>query len=122
MMSLCKDDVQCVNRLLAVCQCVKYIFECAKYVEEHYEYYGLYYGFKSFPIRNDYIFTIACHLMGGYGCKSYAFKNYPLVNCEKSIAYESWDGNKLIYKYENLKIFGNRLQNIDLHLMNKEQL
>ena len=98
------------------------IFECAKHIEKHYLYYATYYGFKEYPIRNDYIFSIACHLMGGYGQKSYALKNYPLVNCEQTIAYESWDGKKLIYKYAKDKVYGNRLQNMDLHLMNKDQL
>ena len=98
------------------------IFECAKLVEKHYEYYSLYYKFKPYPIRNDYIFSIACHLMGGYGCTSYEIKNYPIVNCDLEIYYEKLLDNKLVYKYENVKIYANRLQNIDLHLLNKDQL
>ena len=98
------------------------IFECAKNVEKHYEYYSLLYGFRAMPIRNDFIFSIACHIMGGYGHKSYALKNYPLVNCDNTIAYDSFESDKLIYKYERGKIYGNRFKNIDLHLMNKDQL
>ena len=97
------------------------IFACASYAEKHYDYYSAFYGFKRHPIRNDYIFTIACHLMGGYGSKSYALQNYPLVNCY-DMAYLSWNNNKLVYKYDSGKVYGNRLQNIDLHLMKKDQL
>lgn len=100
----------------------KQIFEFAKIVEKHYNYYAKFYGFHHASIRNDYIFSIACHVMGGYGVKSYALKNYPLVNCDSSLVYESWNNDKLIYKYMRDKMYGNRLQNVDLHLMNKGQL
>jgi len=100
----------------------KQIFEFAKNVEKHYEYYSRLYGFHYGSIRNDYIFSIACHVMGGYGSVSYALKNYPIVNCDSQTFYESLDNNKLIYKYVRDKVYGNRLQNIDLHLMNKDQL
>jgi hypothetical protein len=98
------------------------IFEMAKIIENHYHYYSNLYGFHHAIMRNDYIFSIACHIMGGYGRKSYAIKNYPLVNCSSEISYHSWDNNKLVYKYDSGKVFGNFLKNIDLHLMNKGQL
>lgn len=100
----------------------KSIFEFAKIVEKHYHYYSKLYGFHHASIRNDYIFSISCHIMGGYGTTSYALKNYPLVNCNIEIAYEKFDNDKLIYKYHNEKVYGNKLQNLDLHLMNKDQL
>jgi len=98
------------------------IFEMAKIVEKHYDYYSKLYGFHHASIRNDYIFSIACHIMGGYGRKSYALKNYPIVNCNSEISYQSWNNNKLVYKYNSGKVFGNYLNNMDLHLMNKDQL
>ena len=98
------------------------IFSMAKLIEENYLYYSLLYKFHPHPIRNDFIFSIACHLIGGYGRKSFALKNYPIVNCEQDIYYEKFEDNKLIYKYEHLKIYGNRIKNMDLHLMNKDQL
>lgn len=100
----------------------KCLFELAKNVEKHYQYYSQLYGFNYGSIRNDYIFSIACHLMGGYGINSYALKNYPLINCDSEIVYEKFTDNKLIYKYIKDKVYGNRLQNIDLHLMNKGQI
>jgi len=98
------------------------IFECAKIVEEHYQYYSQLYGFHYASVRNDYIFSIACHLMGGYGNKSYALKNYPIINCGIETSYVEFKNNKLIYKYNNGKICGNYFENVDLHLMNKDQL
>lgn len=98
------------------------IFEMAKHVQKHYVYYSELYGFKRIPVRNDYIFTIACHLMGGYGLKDYDFKNYPLVNCDNFVKYMSFDNDKLIYQYESTKLCASKLEKLDLHLMNKDQL
>lgn len=100
----------------------KQIFEFAKTIEKHYDYYSKLYGFHYASIRSDYIFSIACHVMGGYGATSYALKNYPLINCDGSIIYEKLNDNKLLYKYMRDKMYGNRLHNMDLHLMNKDQL
>jgi hypothetical protein len=104
------------------CDETKLIFDIANLVKENYDYYASLYEFYPRPVRNDYIFSIACHLAGGYGMKSYALQNYPIINCNSSIKYISWDGNKLIYQYNGDNPYKNRLQSVDLHLMNKDQL
>jgi hypothetical protein len=97
------------------------IFAMAKHVQQHYRYYSELYRFSPRPLRNDYIFSIACHLMGGYGLKDYGFKNYPLINCNNQIDYESYENNKLVYRYVKDKVYANRFVKTDLHLMNKDQ-
>jgi len=97
------------------------IFEMAKSIQKHYAYYAALYGFHTKPIRNDYIFSFACHLAGGYGLRDYGLKNYPLINCDGRSEYISWKDNKLVYYYEGRQ-WANRLSNVDLHLMNKDQL
>ena len=104
------------------CEETKNIFEMAKHVQKHYLYYSQLYGFNRNPVRNDYIFTIACHLIGGYGLKDYGFKKYPLINCDNFTKYISFEDDKLIYQYESTKLCANKLQNLDLNLMNKGQL
>jgi hypothetical protein len=96
------------------------IFNAAKMVESNYKFYANLYGFIAIPIRNDFIFSIACHLIGGYGIKNYGLVNYPLINCDSKIKYVSWKDEKLIYKYEG-EAWINRIKNADLHLMNKVQ-
>jgi hypothetical protein len=98
------------------------IFEMAKHVQKHYRYYSELYRFAPRPLRNDYIFSIACHLIGGYGMKDYGFKSYPLINCNDQIDYESFENNKLIYRYIKDGVYSNRFINTDLHLMNKDQI
>jgi len=97
------------------------IFEMAKLVQNNYGYYSNLYGFLPSPIRNDYLFSIACHLIGGYGLKSYTI-NLPLVNCNKQVEYKVWDMDQLTYQYVDDKIYLNKIKDIDLHLMNKDQL
>jgi hypothetical protein len=97
------------------------IFEMAKLVQNNYGYYSNLYGFLPSPIRNDYLFSIACHLIGGYGLKSYTM-DLPLINCNKQIEYKAWESNQLTYQYVDDKIYLNQIKNVDLHLMNKDQL
>lgn len=97
------------------------IFQAAKMVENNYDFYANLYGFSTRPIRNDFIFSIACHLIGGYGIKDYGIKNYPLINCDSKVSYLSWENEKLIYNY-NGESHINRIKNADLHLMNKDFL
>jgi hypothetical protein len=97
------------------------IFEMAKHVQEHYLYYSEIYGYRRVPIRNDFIFSVAIHLMGGYGMKDYGFKNYPLVNCDSLMDYERFKDDKLVYRYITDKIYANSISGVDLHLMNKDQ-
>ena len=103
------------------CEEAQSIFEMAKHVQEHYEYYSTIYEFRRVPIRNDFIFSVAIHLMGGYGMRDYGFKNYPLVNCDAQIDYEKFEDDKLVYRYVTDKVYANSIANVDLHLMNKGQ-
>ena len=103
------------------CEEAQSIFEMAKHVQEHYEYYSTIYEFRRVPIRNDFIFSVAIHLMGGYGMRDYGFNNYPLVNCDAQIDYEKFEDDKLVYRYVTDKVYANSIANVDLHLMNKGQ-
>jgi len=96
------------------------IFATAQMVQQNYDYYAALYGFYPTPVRNDYIFSIACHLAGGYGKTDYSFRNYPLINMDHRVSYGQFTDNKLIYQYQfNDKTYANRFVNTDLHLMNK---
>jgi len=98
------------------------IFELAKHIQKHWEYYSAYYRFRASPMRNDYIFSIACHLAGGYGQKDYGFVNYPLVNCDSNVKYTRFLDDQLVYEYAGKSLSRNKLTNMDLHLMNKDML
>lgn len=56
------------------------IFAMAKHVIKHYKTYAKIYDFEPRYIRNDYAFSIACHLLGGYGMYDFGLRNYAMTN------------------------------------------
>jgi len=96
------------------------IFQCAKMIQTHYDYYAALYKFYPTPVRNDYIFSLACHIAAGYGMADYGFANYPLINMDNRVKYSTFDNNSLTYEYTiGDKLYRNKFKNTDLHLMNK---
>ena len=98
------------------------IFLLAEHVLKHYLYYSKLYGFNSFPFRNDYAFTIACHILGGYGQKNFSMKNYSLVNCDFNTVIESIDSDSILAsQIENDYKFVQRIKS-DVHIQDKISL
>jgi hypothetical protein len=100
------------------------IFAMAQHVLDHYLYYSKLYAFNSTPIRNDYAFTIACHLMGGYGQVDYSLRGYRMFNCDLNteILQISHDNVLVGYHKEDGKQYVQRLKNVDVHLQHKKSL
>jgi hypothetical protein len=100
------------------------IFAMADHVICHYDYYSRLYGFSNRPIRNDFAFTIACHLLGGYGMSDYSFRGYVMNNCDFSTKIaEIQEDNVLVrYNKEPEKPALQRLRNMDVHLQDKSSL
>jgi hypothetical protein len=104
------------------CELANNIFEMAQYVLEHYNFYSKLYNFVNFPLRNDYAFTIACHLLGGYGQRTFDLANYSLSNCDfQTDVMEINAGNILIKYNDSGKICLQRIKS-DLHIQNKLSL
>lgn len=106
---------------------VEKIFTMAQHVIDHYEYYSKLYNFNVWPIRNDYAFSVACHVIGGYGITDYSLKNYNMFNCDfNTELLELNSDNFLIgYKKQNkveTKTFVQRLKNTDVHFQDKKSL
>ena len=99
------------------------IFAMADHVLDHYAYYSKLYGFNGFPKRNDYAFTIACHVLGGYGKTDFSLKNHRMFNCDFNTNIEEINDDDIVISYN--KIEGKKhLQRIkaDLHVQNKLSL
>lgn len=103
------------------------IFKMANHVIANYNCYAKIYNFAATPIRNDYAFSIACHLMGGYGAVDFGLRNYVLTNIDfKSQICRDGTG-RAVLKYNKLsnnqiKTFVQKLSKNDLHFLNKQQL
>jgi hypothetical protein len=104
----------------------EHIFNLADYVLKNYDYYHKLYNFNDVPLRNDYAFTIACHLLGGYGNKLFDIANYKLVNCDFSAKIEEINYSDVLISYKKqiqnqIRIYVQRIKS-DIHLMDKISL
>jgi len=100
------------------------IFQMAKHIIKHYNTYSKIYDFPASPIRNDFAFSIAIHLMGGYGMKKMNLKNYALttVNFTDTI-HKIKDNGKFVIAYQkNSKTYLQQLGLNDIHFLNKLDL
>jgi len=103
------------------CDIAANIFVMAEHVLEHYLYYAKLYQFNSFPFRNDYAFTIACHLMGGYGQTDFSLRHHAMFNCDFNTEIEELNDNDVLISYNKTesKKYVQRLNNVDIHIQNK---
>jgi len=95
-------------------------FEIAKEVSEKYRYYSLVYGFRSGQYRNDYIFSIADHVMGGYCSDGYS-RSLPFntMIMTKEIHTVRTVNQHLVHICHDDK---QSLCSENIHVMNKESL
>lgn len=103
------------------------IFVMAQHVIDNYLYYSKLYNFYSTPIRNDYAFTIACHLVGGYGATDYGMKGYKLFNCDFYTSLEELNDDNFLISYKKTnkditKTYVQRLKKTDVHFQDKQSL
>jgi hypothetical protein len=100
------------------------IFAMADHVLQHYEYYAKVYCCPPRPLRNDYAFTIACHLMGGYGNSDFALRGFRMANCDFNTKILEINENDVLIAQdrEQGKTHIQRLRGMDVHLQNKVSL
>jgi hypothetical protein len=103
----------------------KTFFDLCQHIIENYEYYRFVYRINNPLMRNDYVFSIAIHIMGGFTNKI----NPPSLPCE---IYYTVDRDELL-KVNNEKSFTfliqkkgclgeytlARTENQNIHIMNK---
>ena len=75
------------------------------------------------PLRNDYAFTVACHVLGGYGATDYSLK-YRMVNCDFNAEILELNDDDVLIRYQKQpdRYHVQRLSSTDLHLQNKISL
>jgi hypothetical protein len=99
----------------------KNIFKLAQHVLNHYDYYHKLYNFNASPLRNDYAFSIACHLLGGYGLKKFDIANYSMPNCDFNTEVLEINKDDVLIKYTKEKTFVQRIKS-DVHIQDKISL
>ena len=100
------------------------IFCMAKHIIKHYNVYAKIYDFAASPIRNDFAFSIATHLMSGYGMKNFAIKNYAITTVDfHNQIHKIKPHSRFVIKYlNNDKTYIQELGHNDIHFLNKLDL
>lgn len=103
----------------------KVFFDLCKHIVENYNYYRFVYQIDSPLMRNDYVFSIAIHMMGGF---SNRLNPPPLpVNIyhtlDKDELYRVNDATSFLFLIEKKGHLGEyvltKTENLNVHIMNK---
>jgi len=102
------------------------LFDVARHVRKHYAYYALVYGYPAELYRNDYVFSIAVHMLSGFTrCDDIPTLPSPFL-------FTSFDRDELIdvptqgdlafflnHRQEAWRFTLTRTKGISVHVMNK---
>lgn len=97
----------------------KAMFEMVEHVRDNYDYYQHLYRFPGGLFRNDYAFSIAAHLMGGW-------TEGGINSLPSPVLLSSFDTDELIDATDGLLLVSNghasRIRGTSVHVMNKYSL
>lgn len=103
-----------------------FVFEIVKHIQENYFYYRQLYYFSNGMFRNDYAFSIAMHMLGGFTDNDADVNELPITGL-----LMSWDTNDIyeinginditlyVEKADKGTYMLARLKDQDVHIMNK---
>lgn len=99
----------------------KILFDLVEHIRENWEWYGTLYQFDTRRFRNDYAFTVACHIMSGFGVEQYytALPSPLLFTDRDLLAKVTKNGLTWVTGDQNILV---KTQNQDVHMMNKIEL
>jgi hypothetical protein len=99
----------------------KILFDLVDHIRENWAWYGTLYQFDTRRFRNDYAFTVACHVMGGFGAEKYytALPSPILFNDRDSLLKITDTGLTWAVSDQNILV---KTTNQDIHMMNKIEL
>jgi len=102
----------------------KLLFELVDYIREDYDYYSYLYEFLNHQYRNDYAFSIACHIMSGYGTDTWHGKlPMPLHFIDSDEIIKVTDQGQINFLVPTKKgPIMTRCQGQDVHIMNKRSI
>jgi len=106
----------------------KTFFDLVNYIKDEYNYFRFLYEFPDGYYRNDYVFSIAAHVMNGYingNQRSFPIDTILTSYQEDNIAYIK-DSKELIFLSTNMdekwKTVLVNVKDMNVHIMNKREL
>jgi hypothetical protein len=120
------DMLWATNIMFTKNEQTKLIFDLVEHIKEHYHYYGRLYDFDSTQYRNDFAFSVACHILGGHGSeKCYSELPSPIfIRDVDQLINVNADQLTFLLKDYNIPDNYNLLKTVgqDVHMMNKRCL
>jgi hypothetical protein len=114
------------NIMFTKCDEVKILFDLVEHIKENYTYYANLYHFLHYQYRNDFAFSIACHIMSSYGIDKWYGELSSPIFIRDSDSLHRVKNNQLTFlikdynKQDNWVLLST--QNQDIHFMNKIDL
>ena len=101
----------------------KTLFNLVKFIKENYQFYKFVYKFPGNTFRNDYVFSIAIHILNGFlETDKYNFPNKSILTMSSKDDIVEVNNNRiLMLSHDTEKEWENILVNVkeDVHIMNK---
>lgn len=103
---------------------VKLIFDLVEYIKQEYEYFSHLYEFDAVQFRNDYAFSIACHILSGHGCDPvHGTLPIPVFYIDKDRIVDIQSNDQITFLVDNSSNpIVSKCQGQDVHIMNKRDL
>jgi len=102
----------------------KIFFDLVQHIQENWRHYKRVFQIEKNLYRNDFVFSIAIHIMNGYqeGSFSHAMPGKLFYTTDKDICY-AFDNESVLFLLEKEKYVGeytlSRWKNNSIHVMNK---
>jgi hypothetical protein len=105
----------------------KIFFNLLKYIQEEYEYFAALYNFDPGQYRNDFAFSVACHIIGGHGVdKWHGELPIPLMLTDADRIVDIKSTGEIVFLLGDTAQHGDYLLSKsyqqDIHLMNKRDI
>jgi len=102
-------------------------FNSVDYIRDEYNFYQFLYGFKAGFYRNDYSFSVAAHIIGGYQNNIKPFPESKIITSyQKDTIAEVLDSREIIFLSHNVdepwKSTLVNIKDVNVHIMNKREL
>ena len=104
----------------------KLLFDLVLHIKENYSYYAALYHFDPVHYRNDYAFSVACHILGGYGQDQWHGELPCPVFIRDVDDIHTVTENQITFVLKDYTKTGNsliaRTRDQDVHIMNKHSI
>jgi hypothetical protein len=99
----------------------KILFDLVAYIRQEYEYFSKLYEFNPWHYRNDFAFSIACHMMNGYSSEKWHGElPVPLLFTEEDYIVDIKNSGQINFITPQDLLIKTKDQNV--HLMNKRDI